>query len=142
MSALKQSELKLRQPLNAALKLPDSTHPLLCRVLRNRSLRSADEIQLGLENLLPPDRLAGIDVAVDLLVKALHEQARILIVSDFDADGATSCALAISALQLLGAKHVDYIVPNRFEYGYGLTTSALNFRSRSTKRRKSTGKEE
>ncbi|MSR10517.1 MAG: single-stranded-DNA-specific exonuclease RecJ [Gammaproteobacteria bacterium] len=121
MSALKQSELKLRQPLNAALKLPDSTHPLLCRVLRNRSLRSADEIQLGLENLLPPDRFAGIDVAVDLLVKALHEQARILIVSDFDADGATSCALAISALQLLGAKHVDYIVPNRFEYGYGLT---------------------
>lgn len=115
------SVLKLRQPINPQLKLPDSTHPLLCRVLRNRNLRNSDEIQLGLENLLLPDRLAGIDTAVDLLVAALQVQERILIVSDFDADGATSCALAISALRLMGAKQVEYIVPNRFEYGYGLT---------------------
>lgn len=115
------SALKLRQAFNTDLQLPASTHPLLCRVLRNRALCNADEMQLGLENLLAPDSLLGIDHAVDLLVDALQQQERILIVSDFDADGATSCVLAISALRLLGARHVDYIVPNRFEYGYGLT---------------------
>lgn len=113
--------LKLRHAFNPELELPASTHPLLCRVLRNRPLRNAEEMQLGLENLLPPDQLFGMDRAVDLLVNALQQQARILFVSDFDADGATSCALGMSALRLLGAKHVDYIVPNRFEYGYGLT---------------------
>ena len=58
--------------------------------------------------------------AVDVLVAALDHQRRVLIVSDFDADGATSCALAVSALQDFGFRHVDYIVPNRFDFGYGL----------------------
>ena len=62
-----------------------------------------------------------MSAAIELLVQALREQSRILIVADFDADGATSCAVALRALQAFGAAHVDYIVPNRFEYGYGLT---------------------
>jgi single-stranded-DNA-specific exonuclease len=70
---------------------------------------------------LPPSGLKGIEVATDLLVEALEKNQRFLIVSDFDADGATSCVVAIKALHLFGAQHVDYIVPNRFEYGYGLT---------------------
>lgn len=115
------SALTLRQALNPELQLPNSTHPLLCHVLRNRGLHSADEILLGLENLLDPAGLLGIGQAVALLVSALQQQSRILIVSDFDADGATSCALGILALRQMGASHVDYIVPNRFEYGYGLT---------------------
>ncbi len=113
--------LKLREAFNPELRLPESMHPVLIRVLRNRPLRNSGEIQLGLENLLPPDQLFGMDRAVDLLVTALQRQGRILVVSDFDADGATSCAVAMSALRQLGAEHVDYIVPNRFEYGYGLT---------------------
>lgn len=113
--------LKIRQAINPDLPLPETFHPLLVRVLRNRKLRTADDIQLGLANLLPPDQLSGINAAVDLLITALQQQSRILVVSDFDADGATSCALAITALQQMGAQHVDYIVPNRFEYGYGLT---------------------
>lgn len=113
--------LKQRKAINPNLQLPPDCHPLLARVLRCRNLRSADDLQLGLENLLPPDQLAGMTEAVDLLVTALQAQSRILIVSDFDADGATSCALAMDALRQMGATHVDYIVPNRFEYGYGLT---------------------
>jgi single-stranded-DNA-specific exonuclease len=71
--------------------------------------------------LLPPSGLKGIEAATDLLVEALEKNQRFLIVSDFDADGATSCVVAIKALQAFGARHVEYIVPNRFDYGYGLT---------------------
>jgi len=124
--------LKQRQPISPDLQLPDSTHPLLRRVLCNRQIHSADDIQLGLENLLTPDRLSGMDAAIELLLGALQQQSRILVVSDFDADGATSCALALTALSQMGAEHVAYIVPNRFEYGYGLTPEIVELaKSRS-----------
>jgi single-stranded-DNA-specific exonuclease len=74
-----------------------------------------------MSGLLPPDGLKGIDEAVALLVKALAERQHILIVGDFDCDGATSSALAVSALNAMGAAAVDFLVPNRFDYGYGLT---------------------
>ena len=70
--------------------------------------------------------MLGTATAVDLLVAALDHQRRVLIVSDFDADGATSCALAISALLGFGFRHVDYIVPNRFDFGYGLTPKIVD----------------
>lgn len=110
-----------RRALAETLSLPESITPLLRRIYSGRSIHDAAELELGLENLLPPRQLKGIDEAVDLLWHALQNKQRLLIVSDFDADGATSCALAIKALQSFGANHVDYIVPNRFEYGYGLT---------------------
>ncbi|MDG1938832.1 MAG: single-stranded-DNA-specific exonuclease RecJ [Pseudomonadales bacterium] len=72
-------------------------------------------------SLLPPSQLMGIDAAADLIVAAIESNARILIVGDFDADGATSCALAIRAFEAMGHSDVRFIVPNRFEYGYGLT---------------------
>ncbi len=112
--------LRRREP-DQALKLPGDLHPLLQRIYRQRSIGSAEEIILGFEHMLAPDGLKGIDGAVELLCLALTEQKKILIVSDFDADGATSCALAISVLQGFGYQHLDYIVPNRFDYGYGLT---------------------
>lgn len=115
------SLLKQRQVVNPELALPDATHPLLNQVLSRRNIHSAEELELGLENLLAPDRLLGMDAAVALLEEALRSRSRILIVSDFDADGATSCVVGMLALRQLGAHHVDYIVPNRFEYGYGLT---------------------
>jgi single-stranded-DNA-specific exonuclease len=115
------SHLKQRQVINPQLKLPEAMHPLLTQVLMRRNLGSAEELQLGLENLLNPNQLLGMSEAVALLEAALRAQSRILIVSDFDADGATSCVVGLLALRRLGAQSVDYIVPNRFEYGYGLT---------------------
>lgn len=95
--------------------------PLLQRLYAARDLLQEDAISLEFKALYPPQLLHGIEAAVALLVAQLQRQGRVLIVSDFDADGATSCALAIRALRAMGFAHVDYIVPNRFEYGYGLT---------------------
>src|SRR3989338_4250046 len=96
-------------------------HPLLQRIYLLRDVLSAEEIEHDLKGLLPFASLSNIREAVKCLVEALLLQQRILIVGDFDADGATSTALAVSALQQFGAKHVDFLVPNRFEYGYVLT---------------------
>ncbi|KPX94675.1 Single-stranded-DNA-specific exonuclease RecJ [Pseudomonas amygdali pv. mori] len=79
------------------------------------------ELDKSLARLIPYQQLKGIDAAVDLLVTALREGQRMLIVGDFDADGATASTVGVLGLRLLGAAHVDYLVPNRFEYGYGLT---------------------
>ena len=115
------ANLLRRRSANSNLDLPDSLHPLIQRIYSQRAVLSAEELELGLNNLLPPNRMAGMEPAVDLLIDALQRQKHILIVSDFDVDGATSCALAIKALTEFGVKQVEYIVPNRFEYGYGLT---------------------
>ncbi len=110
-----------RRTPNQQLVLPDEMHPLLHRIFRQRTIQDASDLELGFENLLPPSLIKGMSVATELLYQYLLQQGRVLFVSDFDADGATSCALGIGALRELGFKHVDYIVPNRFEYGYGLT---------------------
>ncbi|MCH7816635.1 MAG: DHH family phosphoesterase, partial [Proteobacteria bacterium] len=110
-----------RRPANPDLDLPDSMHPLLRRIYSQRAVATAEELQLGLNNLLPPDQFKGMAAAIDLLQEALSQQQKIVIVADFDADGATSCVVAMKALQQFGYQQVDYIVPNRFEYGYGLT---------------------
>lgn len=96
-------------------------HPILKRIYLSRSITSSKELELGLNQLIPPKKLAGIEDAVEILVEAISADASILIVGDFDADGATSCALGVLALRAMGARHVAYIVPNRFEFGYGLT---------------------
>ncbi|MEM1153570.1 MAG: single-stranded-DNA-specific exonuclease RecJ [Pseudomonadota bacterium] len=95
-------------------------HPLLTRVYRARGV-AADQLDLGLDHLIPPEGLLASDKAAGILADALVANARVLVVGDFDADGATSTTLAISALRQFGLQHVDYLVPNRFEYGYGLT---------------------
>ena len=103
------------------LVLPESLPPLVRRIYSQRPLAALTELELTFSQLIPPARLKGIDAAVDLLEAALKKGERLLIVADFDADGATSCALALTVLRAFGCEHVDYIVPNRFEYGYGLT---------------------
>lgn len=95
--------------------------PLLQRIYAARDLRSPHELQRELRLLTSPTALLNMEQAVDLLHTALRERWRILIIADFDADGATSCALAVRALRTLGADWVSYRVPNRFEHGYGLT---------------------
>lgn len=96
-------------------------HPVLARAYVQRGIQSVGQLERGLSHLLPFTDLKDIARAAAVLAQAVEQDQRILIVGDFDADGATSSVLAVRALRLLGAKHVDYLVPNRFEYGYGLT---------------------
>lgn len=96
-------------------------HPILERIFSARGLTSTAELDRTLAKLPSPWLLSGIEDMVAHLIIALHQQQRICIVADFDADGATSCAVAVKGLQLLGAGEVTFVVPNRFEYGYGLT---------------------
>ena len=96
-------------------------HPALQRIYANRGAVSDGQVNLGLPQLLSPQLLKGLPQALALLIEAVQQQQRILIVGDFDADGATSSTLAILALRAMGARQVDYLVPNRFTYGYGLT---------------------
>ncbi|MDZ7889145.1 MAG: single-stranded-DNA-specific exonuclease RecJ [Pseudomonas sp.] len=109
------------RPLPANLPDLGDLPPLLTRLYAARGVRSAVELDKGLARLIPYQRLKGIDAAVSLLVTALQQRQRILIVGDFDADGATASSVGVLGLRMLGAAHVDYLVPNRFEYGYGLT---------------------
>ncbi|WP_434655963.1 single-stranded-DNA-specific exonuclease RecJ [Pseudomonas sp. R3-56] len=107
--------------LPATLPFLGDLPPLLTRLYAARGVQSEAELDKSLARLIPYQQLKGIDAAVDLLVAALEQRQRILIVGDFDADGATASTVGMLGLRLLGAAHVDYLVPNRFEYGYGLT---------------------
>lgn len=116
------NKLIRRRQSTPSRELTDSgLHPLLARVYSGRGLGAPEELELGLAHLIPPGKLANADQAARMLADAIATQQHILVVGDYDADGATSTALALSALRDFGAKHVAYLVPNRFEYGYGLT---------------------
>ncbi|MBL8509786.1 MAG: single-stranded-DNA-specific exonuclease RecJ [Chitinimonas sp.] len=95
-------------------------HPVEARVYAARGICSATELETELKHLLPPSGLKGLVQAAARLADAVAAQERILIVADYDADGATACAVGLRGLSMLGAK-VEFLVPNRFEYGYGLT---------------------
>jgi single-stranded-DNA-specific exonuclease len=110
-----------RRPLPNNMTLPDTLHPVIQRVLAARDINDVSELDYGLQNLLPYQSLLNIEKAVDLLYEALTKQVRILIVADFDADGATSCATVIRALHQMGAQKVGFLVPDRRKHGYGLT---------------------
>ncbi len=104
----------------------DPSLPLLQRIFHSRGL-SSTEPAYALQGLADIHTLKGIDRACDLLVDAIEQDRRILVVGDFDVDGATSTTLAVDALQQFGAKHVSYLVPNRFEFGYGLTPEIVDY---------------
>ncbi|WP_343597105.1 single-stranded-DNA-specific exonuclease RecJ [Acinetobacter sp.] len=93
--------------------------PFMANIFARRGIASEQDLQLKLQHLLPP-HLKGLDQAVELINQAIDQQQKIVIVGDYDADGATSTALMILALRDMGAD-VDYLVPDRFKYGYGLT---------------------
>ena len=93
----------------------------LKKILLARGVSSIDQLSSDLSRLHPPQQMLGMDVAVELLAQALTENKKILIVGDYDADGATSCALAVRALRSMGATQVDFLVPDRFKFGYGLS---------------------
>jgi len=111
----------IQRELPAEIKLPDDMHPVLRRVYAARKVGNVDEIDYSLSGLHSYTALGGIDRAVELLAAGIESGQRILVCGDFDADGATSCAVAVRGLRLLGAADAGFLVPNRFEYGYGLT---------------------
>ncbi|GAB7261240.1 single-stranded-DNA-specific exonuclease RecJ [Dickeya ananatis] len=113
-----------RRPVTET-ELPDSFPALLRRLYAQRGVRQAQELERSLRGLLDYRLLSGISQAVDVLCRALAEERRIVIVGDFDADGATSTALTVLALRSMGGREVQYLVPNRFEDGYGLSPEVV-----------------
>jgi single-stranded-DNA-specific exonuclease len=120
-----------RREASAATALPGDLHPLLRRLYANRGINAADDLDLGLSRLIPVSRLGGIDAAVELLCEHFRRRSRIVVVGDFDADGATSTALVVRQLVRLGFPDVDFLVPNRFQYGYGLTPEIVQLAAAS-----------
>jgi single-stranded-DNA-specific exonuclease len=100
-------------------------HPVLQRVYAARGVTTPDGAEHRLARLLAPNLLGGIDVAVALLDAAIRDDASILIAGDYDCDGATGAAVAVRGLRMLGARRVDYVVPNRFAHGYGLSPALV-----------------
>ncbi|WP_111640609.1 single-stranded-DNA-specific exonuclease RecJ [Marinimicrobium alkaliphilum] len=114
-----QKLIRRREPQGSAI-VADNLPPVLSRVYQARGIASPEELDYQLKYLQRP-QFKGMDEAVSLLADAVVADAKVLVVGDFDADGATSSALAVLALKAMGLREVDYLVPNRFEYGYGLT---------------------
>lgn len=104
-------------------------HPVLKRIYANRHVNSLSQVDYSLERLISYHDLKGIEAAASIVADAIVNGQRILIVGDYDADGATSTALVVRALNSFGAVKVNYLVPNRFEYGYGLTPEIVNVAS-------------
>ncbi|WP_297931499.1 single-stranded-DNA-specific exonuclease RecJ [uncultured Aggregatibacter sp.] len=111
----------LRRDVPAGDKLCDD--PLLDRLYRSRHIKNANQLDRTLSAMHHPNLMSGMDSAVTFLLEAYQKQQKIVIVGDFDADGATSTALAVLALRQLGFANVTYLVPNRFEQGYGLSVA-------------------
>jgi single-stranded-DNA-specific exonuclease len=108
-----------RRPFEAC-DFRGDVHPVLRRVYAARGLQGGEDLDLSLDRLLPVGSLAGVDAATRLLT-AHRSAGRVLVIGDFDADGATSTALVVRSLRAMHFAHVDFLVPNRFRFGYGLT---------------------
>ncbi|MGL5467016.1 MAG: DHH family phosphoesterase, partial [Shewanella sp.] len=110
----------IRRPTVDDSHLPTHLGPLLRQLYARRGVLPS-ECELVLKGLLRPDTMKGLDRAAKLIADAMQQEKSILIVGDFDADGATSTSVCILALRMMGASKVDYLIPNRFDYGYGLS---------------------
>jgi len=117
---MKKKRIVQREPCRSSGNFHEKTSPLLQRIYLQRGVTEQSELQTELAGLPAPEQFKGMDQAVILLVEALHQKKKITVVGDFDADGATSSALAVHALRAMGFQ-ADFLVPNRFKYGYGLT---------------------
>jgi single-stranded-DNA-specific exonuclease len=106
--------------------LPDSIHPVIKQIYACRGVSNKEQLELNVSRLIALDDMLGLEQACQLLLIAFQQSEKIIIVGDFDADGATSTALMVEALALLGFTNHGFIVPNRFEYGYGLTPEIVD----------------
>ena len=117
MTKLSTRSYSFRQ---AELLRQSGLHPVLARLYAARGVQHSAELNTDLPALIPPQQLLHIEKAASFLADAIQSGKKLVIVADYDCDGATACSVGLRGLRMLGA-HVDYIVPNRFEYGYGLT---------------------
>ncbi|MCW8852265.1 MAG: single-stranded-DNA-specific exonuclease RecJ [Gammaproteobacteria bacterium] len=106
-------------------------HPLLKKIYANRGVTSLKQVDYSLAGLLDFSLLKDIDIAAEIVSAAVIESKRIVVVGDFDADGATSCAVMIRSLRAFGLNDVEYLVPNRFDFGYGLSPQIVDVAARS-----------
>jgi len=118
-------EVRQRETEPVSDTLPDSLHPVVRRILLARNIRDEKSLDLKLARLQPPAALSGISAAAEILADAVVSGQSIMIVGDFDADGATGTALAVRALNMMAATGVEFRVPNRFEFGYGLSVALV-----------------
>ncbi|MCX4188166.1 single-stranded-DNA-specific exonuclease RecJ [Methylophaga sp. OBS4] len=116
----------IERDCNGWQQLPDSWPDCLRRVMAARGVKQVDLLTYELADLPRPQQMLGMEQAVILLSEALEQQWKVTVVADFDSDGATSCALAMRGLKAMGLQQIDFIVPNRFIHGYGLTPELLN----------------
>ncbi|CAH2793221.1 MAG: Single-stranded-DNA-specific exonuclease RecJ [uncultured Paraburkholderia sp.] len=116
-------------PVDAEVLTRHGLHPVLARLYASRGVCLPDEIETGLARLVPPVALKGCDEAAVLLADAIQGKRRMLVVADYDCDGATACAVAVRGLRMFGGD-IGYLVPNRFEYGYGLTPEIVALAAR------------
>ena len=112
--------------MDDSIALPETLPPLLRRLYASRGVTKAEELERSVKGMLPWQQLSGVEKAAERLYDAFREGLRIIVVGDFDADGATSTALSVLALRQLGGGNVDYLVPNRFEDGYGLSPEVVD----------------
>ncbi|VTN90629.1 single-stranded-DNA-specific exonuclease RecJ [Klebsiella pneumoniae] len=120
-----QIQLRRREAVDG-VELPTDLPPLLQRLYASRGVRSAQELERSVKGMLPWKQLTGVEKAVEMLHDAFQKGLHIVVVGDFDADGATSTALSVLALRALGYGNVSYLVPNRFEDGYGLSPEVVD----------------
>ena len=118
------TELRRRQAAEA-ISLPADLHPLLRRLYTQRGITEHAALERGAKYLHAYHALSGIDKAVDIILQALNDQLCIMVVGDFDADGATSTTLTVLALRAMGGRNIKYLVPNRFDDGYGLSPEVV-----------------
>ncbi|MCL1123340.1 single-stranded-DNA-specific exonuclease RecJ [Shewanella surugensis] len=109
--------------------LPDTLSPLLKQIYASRGAK-AQECELSLGQLLKPDTMAGLTLAAEIIADAMADNKHILIMGDFDADGATSTSVCMLALRMMAAQKVDYLIPNRFDFGYGLSPEIVQVAQR------------
>ncbi|MFP2516084.1 single-stranded-DNA-specific exonuclease RecJ [Buttiauxella agrestis] len=123
---MKQQTQLRRRTVDESVVLPQQLHPLLKRLYASRGVQGEQDLERSVKGMLPWQQLNGMDKAVELLHNAFREGLRIIVVGDFDADGATSTALSVLGLRSLGCQNISYLVPNRFEDGYGLSPEVVD----------------
>lgn len=101
-------------------------HPLLKKIYANRGVTKLKQVDYSLKDLIDFSLLKGIDVAAEIVSQAIINKQRVIVVGDFDADGATSCAVMVRSLKAFGLENIEYLVPNRFDYGYGLSPQIVD----------------
>lgn len=123
---MKQQIQLRRREVDETAELPSDLSPLLRRLYASRGVRSARDLERSVKGMLPWQQLSGVEKAVEILYNAFRERTRIIVVGDFDADGATSTALSVLGMRALGCDNISYLVPNRFEDGYGLSPEVVD----------------